>query len=63
MEQGKVQNVHFEEKRATRKCNGAKSHVHGDEQTKEKLMLIRARPHAAKLPICEKELKKTQGQV
>lgn len=60
MEQVKIQIVQFEKKRGTRKCSAAKSHVHGDKQTKENPDTNpRARPHAAKLPICGKELKKT----
>lgn len=59
MEQGKVENVQFEEKRATKKCNDAKSCIHGDEQTKKPDTNPRARPHTAKLPIHEKDLKKT----
>lgn len=35
--QREIQNVQFEEKKSTRKCNvGAKSYVQGDEQMKEK---------------------------
>ena len=36
-EQGKLKNVQFEEKRSTRKCNGAKSSAQGDKKFKEKL--------------------------
>ncbi|KAL6053809.1 hypothetical protein STEG23_030631 [Scotinomys teguina] len=36
VEQGKIQNVQFEEKMSTRKYNGAKSSVQGDKMFKEK---------------------------
>ena len=35
-EQGKTQNVHCEEKRGTRKCNGAKSCAQAGKKCKEK---------------------------
>jgi len=61
----KTQNVQCEEKRGTRKYNGAKSRTR-DEIFKDKPNAkwnkesgdFRARPHLAQLPTCEKKLKK-----
>lgn len=69
VKQGKIQNAQFKEKWGTRKWNGAKSCVQGDKQIKEKLDVrwnkgygdLWAKPHSAKLPTCEKELKKSSG--
>lgn len=36
VEQGKLKNVQFEEKRSTRKYNGVKSSAQGDKKFKEK---------------------------
>ena len=55
-EQGKIQNVQFEEKRSTRKGNGAKSSTQRDKKFKENPNAkwnkgsgdFRARPHPAK---------------
>jgi hypothetical protein len=63
-EQGKVQNVQFEDKGGTKKYNGAKSRVQGTESLKKGLMRnrikeLRARAHPAKLPNKEKGLKKS----
>lgn len=62
-QQVKIQNVHNEKKRCTRKQNGAKSYVQGYAEFKEELDVkwikgtsdIRARPHSRKLPTCEKK--------
>ena len=59
-EQGKIQNIHIEEKGGTRKWNGAKSCIQGDKQIKEKPDIkwnkgcgdLRARSHPSKLPTC-----------
>ena len=61
--------MQFKEKRGTRKWNGAKSCVQGDDHIKEKSDAkwnkgsgdFRARSHPAKLPTCEKELKGSLG--
>jgi hypothetical protein len=62
-EQGNIQNAYFEEKR---KCNGANPSAQGGNKFKEKPDPIwnkgsgdlRARPHPAKHPAGEKEVKK-----
>ena len=61
-----IQHVQFEEKRGTRKSNGAESSAWGDKKFKQKLAAdwnkgggdLRARPHPATFPTCEQELKK-----
>ena len=61
-EQGKLQNVKFEEERSTRKWNTAKSCIQGDKQIKKwnkESGDLRAGSHPAKFPNCEKELKKS----
>ena len=61
-EQGKLQNVNFEEKKNTKKWNGAKFCVQGDKQIKKWNKgsgNLKARSHPAKFPTCEKELKKS----
>ena len=61
-EQGKIQNVQFEEKRSTREFNGAESSAQGVKMLfKESLMLNGIKgvvtSHPAKLPTCEKGIK------
>ena len=62
----KIHNVQFEEKWSPRKRNGPKFRAQRHKRFKEKPNAkwnkgdgdLRARPHPAKLPTCEKELKK-----
>ena len=63
----KIQNVQFEEKRSTRRCNGARTSAQGNKMFKEKSSAkwnkgsgdLRTIPHSANLPILEKELRKS----
>ena len=52
-EQGKIQNVLFEEKKDTRKCKQIKEKPGAKWSTESGD--LRARPHPAKLPICGKQ--------
>jgi hypothetical protein len=69
-EQEKIENLQFEEKRHTRKYNIVKSCVQGEKQIKEIHNVkwikgsgdLRARSHPAKLPTCERGLKKSLSQ-
>ena len=63
-EQGKtLKNVQFEEKRGTRKYNGAKASAQGDTKFKDNPDVkwnkesgdLRARPHPAQFPFCERK--------
>ena len=59
-EQGKSQNVNFEEKRSSKKWNGAKSCVPGDKQIKKwnkGCGDFGTTSHPPKFSTCEKELK------
>lgn len=65
--QKEMQNIHFEEKKNTRKCNvGVKSYAQGDEKFKEKpdtmwnkgCSNIRARLYPILQPVTERGLKK-----
>lgn len=61
----KFKNVHFEEKRNTRKCNGAKSSAQGlkkfeekpDAKWKTESSDLRTRLYPSKCPTCENKLK------
>lgn len=61
--QREIENAQFEEKRSTRKYNGANSCAHGDKRFKENPNTkcnkgsgdLSARPHPAKLPTCVEE--------
>jgi hypothetical protein len=66
-EQGKSQSIEFEGKRDIRNWNATQSCVQDDKKVKEKPDVkcnkgscdLRARPHPAMLPTCERELKKS----
>lgn len=56
-EQGKLQNIKFEEKLRTGKWNEAKTCVQGDKQIKGNTFVTLRMTHASLLLTCEKEQK------
>lgn len=61
-EQGKLQNINFEEKKITRKWNGVKSYIQRDKFIKKWNKGsgdFRARSYPVKFPTWEKELNKS----